>query len=200
MANVNRVNGFQPVKTITGAPWNGQSTKYVVAAADTTALFVGDLVKLAGTTGTGDYLGIRGVTQAAAGDACVGVVVGFDVNVNSLDTPQYRTASTQRGVMVVDDPNVLFVAQEDGDTDPLEMADAGLNVNFIVAAGSTVTGASGMQIDSNTETTLATMVLKLIEPLQVSSNELTAAGQSYTRWVVKINNHQLASGTGTQGV
>lgn len=200
MANVNRVNGFQPAKTITGAPWNGQATKYVVAAADTTALFVGDLVKLSGATGTGDYLGIRGVTQAAASDAVVGVVVGFDIVPDSLNTPQYRAASTQRGVMVVDDPNVLFVAQEDGVTTPIAMADVGLNVNFIVAAGSTVTGASGMQIDSNTTTTTATMTLKLIEPLLVSNNELTTSGQSYTRWVVKINNHQLGASTGTAGV
>lgn len=200
MANVNRVNGFQPAKTITGAPWNGQATKYVVAAADTTALFVGDLVKLSGATGTGDYLGIRGVTQAAASDAVVGVVVGFDIVPDSLNTPQYRAASTQRGVMVVDDPNVLFVAQEDGVTTPIAMADVGLNVNFIVAAGSTVTGASGMQIDSNTTTTTATMTLKLIEPLLTASNELTTSGQSYTRWIVKINNHQLGASTGTAGV
>lgn len=200
MANTSRVNGFQPVKDLNGAPWNGQATRYVVAAADTTALFVGDLVKLAGTTGTGDYLGIRGVTQAAASDALVGVVVGFDIVPDSLNTPQYRAASTQRGVWVVDDPNALFVAQEDGVTTPIAMADVGLNVNFVVAAGSTVTGASGMQIDSNTTTTTATMSLKLIEPLLVSNNELTTSGQSYTRWVVKINNHQLSAGTGTAGV
>lgn len=200
MANVNRVNGFRPVKSLTGAAPNMQATRYVVAAADTTALFVGDLVKLSGATGTGDYLGIRGVTQAAASDAVCGVVVGFDIVPDSLNTPQYRAASTQRGVFVVDDPNELFVAQEDGVTTPIAMADVGLNVNFVVAAGSTVSGASGMQIDSNTTTTTATMTLKLVEPLAVSDNELTTSGQSYTRWVVKINNHQLSAGTGTAGV
>ena len=200
MANVNRVNGFRPVKTLNGSAPNFSATRYVVAAADTTALFVGDLVKLSGATGTGDYLGIRGVTQAAASDAVCGVVVGFDIVPDSLNTPQYRAASTQRGVFVVDDPNELFVAQEDGVTTPIAMADVGLNVNFVVAAGSTVSGASGMQIDSNTTTTTATMTLKLVEPLAVSDNELTTSGQSYTRWVVKINNHQLSAGTGTAGV
>lgn len=200
MANVNRVNGFRPVKDLSASPWNGQVTRYVVAAADSTILAVGDLVKFAGTTGTGDYLGIRGVTRAAASDALVGAIVGFDVVPDSLNTPQVRAASTQRGVFVVDDPSALFVAQEDGDTTPIAMADVGLNVNFIVAAASTVTGASGMQIDSNTTTTTATMSLKLIEPLAVSDNELTTSGQSYTRWVVKINNHQLSAGTGTAGV
>jgi hypothetical protein len=80
------------------------------------------------------------------------------------------------------------------------MADVGLNVNFIVAAANTLTGASGMQIDSSSVTTTATMSLKLIAPLPVSDNELTTSGQSYTRWIVKANNHQLAASTGTAGV
>jgi hypothetical protein len=200
MPNINKVRGFSPVQTLTGAPWNGQQTRYVVAAADATSLAVGDLVKFDGNTGTGDYFGIRGVTRAAAGDAVVGAVVGFDVNVNNLDTPQLRAASTQRGVFVVDDPNAFLVAQEDGDTTPIPMTAVGLNVNFIVAAANTITGASGMQIDSSSVTTTTTMSLKLIQPLAVSDNELITAGQSFTRWVVKINNHQLASGTGTTGV
>ena len=200
MANVNRVNGFRPVGSLTGAPYNGSITRYVVAAADSTILAVGDLVKLAGTTGTGDYFGIRGVTRAAASDAIIGPIVGFDINVQNLDVPQVRAASTQRGVWVADDPNAYYVAQEDGDTTPIAMADDGLNVNFIVAAASTITGASGMQIDSSSVSTTATLPLKLISPLLVSDNELTTSGQSYTRWVVKANNHQLAASTGTAGV
>lgn len=197
MANTNRVNGFRPVKYLNGAPWNGQVTRYSIPASDNTAVFVGDLVKLSATA---DSKGIRGVVQAAASDPCVGVVVGFEVDPTNLNTPQYRVASTLRYALVVDDPNVIFEAQEDGDTDPLEMVDAGLNVNFVVGAGSTTTGASGMQIDSNTEGTGATLPLKLIEPVQRADNELVAAGQAYTRWLVKINNHQLASHTGTAGV
>lgn len=198
MPNVARVNGFRPYRFLSGAAYNGQATKYAVAAGDSTALFVGDLVKLG--TATNIPNGFRSVTQAAAGDAVLGAVVGFEINTNSLDIPQYRLASTLRYVYVADDPNILFTAQEDGDTTPLNLNSSGLNVNFIVAAGSTLTGASGMQIDSNTVSTTATLTLKLIEPVQQSDNELVQAGQANTRWVVKINNHQLAASTGTQGV
>lgn len=198
MANVNKVNGFRPVRYLGAAPYNGAATQYWVGTGDSTALFVGDLVKISGTNNTAN--GVRGVTRAAAGDAVCGAIVGFQVNVNDLDVPLNRPAATEMYVWVADDPTILFVSQEDGDTDPLEMADSGLNVNFIVGSGNTITGASGMQIDSNTETTTATMTLKLIEPLQSPSNELVSAGQSYTQWVVKINNHQLAAGTGTAGV
>lgn len=197
MANEARVNGFKPVKYLNGAPYNGQATLYCTTTADGVALFVGDLVKLAGTA---DANGVRGVAQAEASDACVGVVVGIVPSMTALDTPQYRAASTARYVLVADDPNIIFEAQEDGATDPLEMVDAGLNVNFVVGAGSTTTGASGMQIDSNTEDTTATLPLKLIEPVQRPDNELVATGQANTRWLVKINNHQLGSHTGTAGV
>jgi hypothetical protein len=198
MANVARVNGFRPVRYLNGAPYNGAVTRYFVGAADTTALFEGDLVKLG--TATTSPIGMRSVTRAAAGDALVGAIVGFEVDTSVLDTPTYRPASTERTVLVADDPNILFVAQENGDTTPLKLADAGLNVNFVVAAGSTSTGRSGMQIASPTVTTTATMSLKLIEPLQAVDNELVANGQANTRWVVKINNHQLGAGTGTAGV
>ena len=197
MANTSRVNGFRPVKYLNGAPWNGQVTRYSIPASDGTALFVGDLVK---ASATADSEGVRGVIQAAASDAVLGVVVGFESSMTNLDTPQYRVASTLRYALVVDDPNVIFEAQEDGDTDPLEMVDAGLNVNFVVGSGSTTTGASGMQIDSNTEAVGATLPLKLLEPVKRPDNELVAAGQAFTRWLVKINNHQLGSSTGTAGV
>lgn len=200
MANVNRVNGFRPVGSVTGAPYTGKITRYVVDSSDSTILAKGDLVKLSGATGSGDLAGIRGVTRAAASDAIVGPIVGFDISVTNLDIPQTRAASTQRAVFVADDPNAYYVAQEDGDTTPIAMASVGLNVNFIVAAASTITGASGMQIDSSTASTTATLPLKLVAPLAVSDNELTTSGQSYTRWVVKANNHQLSAGTGSAGV
>lgn len=201
MANVDKPNGFRPFRYLNGAPYNGAVTKYVFPAADGTATFVGDLVKLSGTGDTAT--GLRTIAQAAAstdGSSVVGVLVGLEVDPTNLNTPQYRVASTRRIAYVVDDPNVLFVAQEDGDTDPLEMVDAGMNVNFIVGTGSTVTGASAMEIDSNTESTVAAFPLKLIEPVQTPDNELVSAGQTATRWVVKLNNHQLGSATGTAGV
>ena len=197
MANVSRVNGFRPLRYLSGAPYNGAFSKYTVAAADATAMMVGDLVKLAAT---GDSSGYRSVTRAAATNPVIGAVVGFEVDPTALNVPLHRAASTLRTVYVADDPSILFVAQEDGDTTPVAMTNAGLNVDIIVAAGNTVTGSSGMQIDSSSVTTTNTAALKLIEPLMVQDNELVAAGQANTRWVVKINNHQLLSATGAEGV
>jgi hypothetical protein len=199
MANVNKVNGFKPFRYMSGAPYNGAFTKYVVPSGDGTALFVGDVVK---ADSTGDLAtGLRTVIRGTAGAAMVGVVVGFEPDPASLNTPQYRAASTRRIVYVADDPNLLFVAQEDGDTTPIAVASIGLNVSLIsTSGGNTTTGASGMQLDSNTVNTTADLEFKIMGVVQSPDNELVTSGQAYTRWIVKPNNHQLASHTGTAGV
>jgi len=199
MANVNKVNGFKPFRYMNGAPYNGAFTKYVVPSGDGTALFVGDLVK---ADGTGDLAtGLRTVIRATAAGAVIGAVVGFEPDPTALNTPQYRVASTRRIVYVADDPNLLFVAQEDGDTTPIAVASIGLNASLIsTSGGSTVSGNSGMQIDSSSVSATETIELKLMSAVQSPDNELVTSGQAYTRWVVKINNHQLGSSTGTAGV
>ena len=105
MANTSKIRGFIPVKHVTGAPYNGQCNIYAVSASDGTALFVGDPVKLAAD---GNAQGIQFVTKATQGAGVLGVVVGI-INPKldpvaggmtagsiSLDTPQYRVASTGR--------------------------------------------------------------------------------------------------------
>jgi hypothetical protein len=104
-------------------------------------------------------------------------------------------------VFVADDPNLLFEAQEDGVMTPIAMASVGLNASLIsTSGGDTVTGASGMQIDSDTVSTTATLELKVMEAVARADNELVTAGQANTRWIVKLNNHQLGASTGTAGV
>lgn len=191
MANVSRVNGFRPVKYMNGAAWNGQATRYAVPASDGTALFHGDLVKIAGTA---DANGVRGVTKASVGDAVIGAVVGFSVDPTNLNTPQYRTASTLRYVMVCDDPNVIYECQQSG---TVAAADVGLNANHADAGGSTTTGLSGETLDGSTKATTATLTLKILDFVQRDDNEV---GNASAKLLVKINNHQLAAGTGTVGI
>lgn len=210
--------GFFPLRYLNGAPWNGQCRKYIVPAGDSTALFVGDLVKM--ETSGDSATGLPTVTQATATGAVVGAVIGFEPVTTtfdsgsstghgavSLDVPLYRAASTRRIVLVADDPNLLFYAEEDQAGTPLTAAMVQSNADIIVAAGSTLTGASGMQIDSSTQTTTATLPLRIMSLLQQENNNiytsaLNSSSTIYrkTLWVVKINNHQLASGTGVAGL
>lgn len=199
MANVSRVNGLHPVRYLNGATYNGAMNQYFIPSGNASNVFVGDAVK-ADTTGDtaaagGLAKGIQSVAPAAAGDAILGVVMGFAIDPTNLNTPQYRTASTGRYVLVCDDPNVLYEVQTSNGT--LGLADVGLNASIAVAAGSTTTGSSGVTLDVATAATTATLALKIMGFTQRVDNEVAAAN---AKVVVKINNDQFGSSTGTAGV
>lgn len=196
MANVSRVNGFRPVQNLNGAPWSGTINKYFIPTADGTAVFEGDAVKISGTASA---LGVRGVTKASVGDAIVGHVVGFSVNPLNLNTPQYRLANANivdggEYVYVSDDPNTVYAVQVSG---TVANTDVGLNANFADAGGSTTTGQSGETLDGSTKAVTATLTYKIMNFVQAVDNDVTSSG---AKVLVKINNHQLAAGTGTLGI
>ncbi len=199
MANVSRVNGLNPLKNQVGASMVGQGNLYFIPSGNAVNTFVGDPVKIDTTGDTvaagGVGLGVQSVVQAAAGDAVIGVVVGFAVNPLNLNTPQFRTASTGRYVMVADDPNLIYEVQTSNGT--LAVDQVGLNANIAVAAGSTSTGNSGVTLDVATAAVTAALPLKIIGFSQRVDNEV---GNVNAKVLVKLNNHTLNSGTGTVGL
>lgn len=190
MANLDTPFGFKPVKHLNGAPWNGKFNVYYVPSTDATAIFKGDAVKSAGSAdATGKY---PSVTQATAGAAVRGVVVGFGDNPYvgiHPDTPNrdYRPASTEMYVFVVDDPQVIFEVQEDSDGAALVVANIGLSTNFIVGTGSTSTGKSAMELDSSdiaTDTAGNCRILRLV------NREDNALGDN-AKWEILFGEHEL---------
>jgi hypothetical protein len=198
MANTSRVQGARPTKYLNGAAWNGQANLYFIPSGDGTATFVGDFVKMDGTgdpvASGGNALGVPSCIQAAATNALVGVIVAFLPNQTNLNSPQYRLGLTGRYCWVVDDPNVIFEIQSSNGTPAV--GDVNNNVNIAVAAGSTTTGQSGMTADVGTILTTATLPLRIVGFSQRADNEIAASA----KYLVKINNHQLGSGTGVLGV
>jgi hypothetical protein len=208
MSSVSRINGFRPVKTITGAPYNGQANVYFLPAADATVVMVGDAVKLLGDARAAT--GVPTVTRvSAATDIPVGVVVGIlftgvgdTVNtppVNDLNTPVYRRASTDRYVLVADDPNLVYETQYAGTSVAAATitANVGQNGQFVVTAGSTASGASGMQLDSAGLATTATLPLKIVGFPNRPDN---IPGDTYFSYYVKLNATSQSTGTGAAGV
>lgn len=187
MANADTPAGATPVMHRNGAPYNGAFRVYSVPSGDATALYVGDFVKLAGTGQTINGRVLQDVARAATGDVIVGVVVG--VKPDTQDSLRYRAASTTREVYVADNPDLIFEIQEGSTGTPLTANDIGLNCNFVVAAGSTVTGLSGTQIDNTTEATTNTLDLHLMNPVAREDN---AIGLS-CKWLVTINRHQYSN-------
>lgn len=187
MANPDIVRGLQPVANAYGACYTGGARVYTTPAGDATAIFVGDPVKLAGTGQVVNGQTYTDVIQAASTNVVVGVVIG--VLPETRDSLTYRAASTVRRLLVVDDPNAEFEIQEVSGGTALTANDIGLNANFVVGSGSTVTGYSGVELNNATEATTNTLDLKIIG---LSPRENNAVGEN-AKWIVRLNNHQYVN-------
>ncbi len=204
MANTSRVNGFKPVRHMNGSPYNGQVNIYEIAAGDTALTNIGDLVKLADNDATDGYPAVErfGTSGAITSGFGVGVVVGFVVNAAaSLDIPtgNSRTASTKRFALVADSPDLIMEVEEDSVGGNIALASIGLNAGFDASVGSTVTGASGMMLDSSSVAATATLPLRLIGLVKRVDN----AQGANARWLVGWNLHQFAPtavATGALGI
>ena len=213
MANTSRINGFKPVKHVNGSPYNGQANVYATSSSDSTALFVGDVVKLAADGNTDGYQFVTAATAGTAGTgaAAVGVVVGV-INTKldpitgkmtagsiSLDTPQYRPASTAQYVLVADATDVIYEveATNGGSAYSFAVADIGQNANLYAGSGSTTTGNSQYSLDCGDKGTTATLPFKIVGVSPKVGNETTG---NYTKVLVQLNNSQYKGGTGTAGV
>ena len=207
MSSVSRINGFRPVKSIIGGSMTGQTNTYFVPASDSTVIMVGDAVKLLGDARS--PTGVPTVTRSGATDVPVGIVVGIafegmgDVQnmppVTDLNTPVYRRASTDRYLIVCDDPNMIYEVQYAGTSVAAATitANVGLNGQFTTTAGSTTSGSSGMQLDSAGLATTATLPLKIVGFPYRPDN---TPGDVYFSYYVKLNGSTLSNGTGQAGV
>jgi hypothetical protein len=187
MANADTPFGLKPVRHRNGAPYTGAARVYSVAAGDGTAIYVGDLVTAAGTAQTINGVVYQDVVQSATGDIFQGVVVG--VLPVTQDSLKYRAASTQRLLLVADDPDLVFEIQEVSGGTPLAANDIGLNANIVVAAGSTVTGMSGMELNNATEATTNTLDVKIQGFVNRVDNEIG----EHAKWLVALNRHRYAN-------
>lgn len=187
MANVDSPFGFRPAGNLHGAPYSGSVRVFSTASGNGTAIFVGDPVILSGTSSTVNGVVYTDVAQAATGNVIAGVVVGvIPVTADSLI---YRAASTTRLLMVETDPSAVFEIQEVSGGTPLAAADIGLNANFVVAAGSTVTGLSGVELNNATEAGTNTLDVHIVG---MTPREDNAVGE-HAKWLVRINRSQWAN-------
>lgn len=185
MANANAPRGLIPVRGVESQYVTGGPRMYSHAAGDATALFVGDPVKLAGTAQTINGVTTPDVIRAATGDVIDGVVVA--IVPSSRDSLNYGPASVAYQLLVDDDPNSMFEIQDVNSGTALTTADIGLNVNFVVAAGNTYTGTSGVTLDNTTEATTNTLDLKIIDIVNRADVD---NGSSPLRFLVRINRHR----------
>ena len=191
MANGDTAFGLKPVRMLDGSPFNGCVDMFYIPSSVATAVFVGDPVKLAGSA---DAAGVASVALCAAGDTITGAVVGF-ADAASMQLG-YGAASTARYVLVAHGQDILFEIQEDSDGGALAAADIGLNASVIVAAGSTYRRLSGVELDTSTKATTATLELRIRGLSQRPDNEIGANAKV----LVSLNDTTEAPATASDGI
>lgn len=156
---------------VVGAQLHGRGHQSNVYVAQST-IYKGDFVKknAAGT-----------VEVAAAGDALLGVAL--------------NDAAASGEVLVADHPDQQFMVQASA-AEIDAQTDIGLNYNIVVGTANATYKRSAMELDSSTGAASATLPLKLIRIVAAPDNELGAN----VKCIVRINNHQNGSHTGTAGV
>jgi len=162
VANIDNPHGFNPCAPILGA------SKKEVAAANSTAIFIGDLVSMV-NTGT--------VKSTAAGDA---VIVGA--------TEDYLATLTAGEVVVYGAPDQDFIGQDDASGTP-DQSDIGNNCDMVAGTGSAVTLISAHEIGHSTLTT-GSANLHLCEIMEGPDLEIGDWGE----WRVRIMEHLMRTG------
>lgn len=193
MANANAARGLVPYRRNTGEPYNGAANIYYVPAAVASQINVGDPVTY--LTAAADANGIPSVTLASAGGsnyllgAMVGIVNGGEPPVTVLQSASiYHPASTAGYILVADDPDLLYMVQENGN---MGATAPNRNVNLVSGAGSTY-GISGWQLNSSTLATTATLQMRVVRMLEQGDN---VAGTN-AKWLCRINLNALTNTTG----
>ena len=188
MANIDKPAGARVVGHLDGSPYTGAGRRYHIPATDSTATFVGDFVKSAGSA---DADGVPTIAQAAATDTILGVILSFEADPDN-DSTLNRTASTSRYAMVADEPDIVVHIQEDAVGGALAATDIGNNCDITVGTGDTNTGLSAMEIDSSDAQTTSAQ-LRVLRLVRAADNEIGANAV----YECMINEHERKSTTGT---
>lgn len=186
--------GLLPINLIGGQPFAGSTRMIPVASSYGTAIFYGDVVKLAAN---GTLEKDTGTSTATP----VGVFLGCSYTdpVFGKTFRQYLPAGTVASdieAFVLDNPNALFkVAIVSGTTviDGVTRAVVGSNSSLVQNAGIAATGKSQVAISSTVATT-STLPVRVIDLIAETRN----VDGEYTEAVVKWNAgmHQYENATG----
>lgn len=182
MANIDRPNGFKPVKTLDGSPW-ASMIRYL-GVTDGADLFVGDTLILAsnlaavGASNSDEFLGVAVGFGKVNGD---GVPLGM-FNPDSLTTRYYDdSASTHTEWVVYYVPfnNMVFEAQT---ATALTYAVGSTFDLSVATSGNTTTGISGHELTTSSN---AEFVCVEIPKLQDNNSQLVWGRY----WVTALPEH-----------
>ena len=189
MATTASPYGLKAVNHIGGTPYAGSTRLLPIASGYGTNIYNGSIVAIvaAGTIEVVTDLGSAGDPFPAG---VIGVFVGCTYTDPNLGTVVFRqnfptgTVADDIQAYVVDDPDVIFMAQADG---AVTQADLGQNTNFAAVqsttTGDTTNGNSNSAVSSTTAAT-ATIAFRIVDFVD---SPTSTVGDAFTDLLIKFN-------------
>jgi hypothetical protein len=188
--------GLQPINSVDGKPYAGATRLLSIASTYNTAIFNGDIVRIA-AGGTIEKSTVTVDSTTAAANNTYGVFMGVQyVNAqNQLIQAQYypgNAAATSAVAYVVDDPMAAFKVavtfSGNATVTTVNQSIVGTNMSVRQGTGSTTTGDSAVSVYATTaQGNAAALPVRVVEVVPATA---TSAG-AFTEVVVKLNNPQI---------
>jgi len=190
MATTASPYGLKAVNHIGGTPYAGATRLLPIASGYAVNIYNGSIVQIA-AAGTVE---IVTTTGAAAGNVfppgVIGVFVGVTYTDPNLGTVVFRqnfptgTVATDIQAYIVDDPDVIFMAQADA---AVTQADLGQNTHLAAVqsttTGDTTNGNSNTAVDATTATTAA-FAFRIVDFVD---SPTSTVGDAFTDLLIKFN-------------
>jgi hypothetical protein len=189
MATTASPYGLKAVNHIGGTPYAGSTRLLPIASGYGTNIYNGSVVAIV-AAGTVEIVTDLGDNADAFPAGVIGVFVGCTYTDPNLGTVVFRnnwptgTVADDAQAYIVDDPDVIFMAQADG---AVTQADLGQNTNFAAVqsttTGDTTTGNSNSAVSSTTATT-ATIAFRIVDFVD---SPTSTVGDAFTDLLIKFN-------------
>lgn len=183
MAKTATPYGLKAVNHVGGTPYAGSTRLLPIASGYASNLFNGQVVQIEAATGTVGLV-------TTFGDGVIGVFVGCTYTDPSTKQLTFNnmwptgTVAADAKAYVIDDPDVVFMAQADG---AVTQADLGQNTDFAAAqstsTGVLINGNSTSAVSSTTAVT-ATLPFRIVDFVD---SPTSTVGDAFTDVLVKFN-------------
>jgi hypothetical protein len=186
--------GLEAINRVDGLPYAGAIRQVPIASTYNTAIYNGDIVRVA-AGGTIEKSTVTVDSTAAAANNTVGVFVGVQYVNSQGQTVQGQyypgnAAATSAVAFVVDDPMAAFkvaVTLSNGAMSTVNQSIVGTNIAVRQGSGSNTTGDSGVSVfATNAQGNAAALPLRVIAVVP----DTAATATTFREVVVKFNNHQ----------
>jgi hypothetical protein len=188
--------GLQPINSVDGKPYAGATRLIPIASTYNTAIFNGDIVRVA-AGGTIQKSTVTVDSTTAAANNTYGVFMGVQyVNAQGQTVQaQYypgNAAATSAVAYIVDDPMAAFKVavtfSGNATVTTVNRSIVGTNMSVRQGTGSTITGDSAVSVyATDAEGNAAALPVRVVEVVPETATSSTA----FTEVVVKLNNPQI---------